>query len=229
MFRNFVLYLRSWRVFSRQRQPLGLPVTVVRRRRRLTHASDHRSRSRVRVAYEGLEERAVLAPVPIVAISDPGAAMIGQDLELTVSFDNQASGAPTVGYGPYVDLFLDTTGADGVFPGLAEPTDFDGLGPITAGYLGVSLTVTPVPLGPGGSFVHPFALDGTGDPLAGTAPAGFVEGDTLYVIELPFGSFVDSQPVANLAISSSLHPEARPGQQPLDRRRGRFSLWSGSA
>jgi hypothetical protein len=72
-------------------------------------------------SYERLEERVPLAPVPVVTIGSPGPVMIGQSVSLSVQFDNQASGAPTVGYGPYVDLFVDTTGADGVAPGTVEP------------------------------------------------------------------------------------------------------------
>ncbi len=158
--------------------------------------------------HETLEERTVLAPVPVVTFSGPDTAMIGENTSFSVQFDNQATGPPSVGYGPYVDLFIDTTGADGVFPGASEPTDYDGLSAITASYLGAALTVTPVQLGPAGSFVHPFATDGAGNPFAGTAPAGFSQGDTLYVIELPFGSFVDSQPTTDITIDTSVHPEA---------------------
>ncbi len=203
---NPFFFLHAWN----RRVPWGRS----RRRRRCRDGRSARASRRAlgpsQVGFhEGLEERVVLAPIPVVAISDTGTAMIGQDFNFHVSFENQASGAPSVGYGPYIDLFLDTTGADGQFPDDGtEPTDFDGLGPITATHLGVPLRVTPVPLGPGGAFVHPFATDATGNPLVGTAPAGFVEGDTLYVIELPFGSFVDAQPTAEVSIQSQIHPEA---------------------
>ncbi len=161
-----------------------------------------------RGTFEDLEERAVLAPLPVVTLTDPGPAMIGEGVGFTIRFDNQASPGSSVGYGPYVDLFVDTTGADGVAPGTSEPTDFDGLGAISAAYLGLPLSVTPVQLGPGATFVHPFATDATGSLLTGTAPAGFVEGDTLYVIELPFGSYVDEQPVVDIAIGTTISPEA---------------------
>ena len=75
-------------------------------------------------------------------------------------------------------------------------------------FLGVPLTVTPVTLGPGASFLHPFATDASGSPLAGTAPAGFVQGDTLYVINyrLEASSMINRWPILN--ITTSLHPEA---------------------
>jgi len=176
--------------------------------------ADSRTRRRRRAdfcdvrTYERLEERAVLAPLPVVSFAGSGTAMIGEIVSFSVGFDNQATGSPSVGYGPYVDLFVDTTGADGVFPGPSEPTDYDGLGAVAATYLGAALTVTPVQLGPSGSFVHPFATDAGGSPYMGNAPAGFSQGDTLYVIELPFGSFVDTQPVTQIDIDSAIHPEA---------------------
>ena len=172
------------------------------RRRRAVPKSGHS------VRFERLEERTVLAPVPIVTLSDPGSAMIGEDVTFNVSFENQATGAPSVGYGPYIDLFMDTTGADAIAPGSAEPEDFDGLGPVTANLLDASLSVIPVTLGTSGSFVHPFATDNAGNPFSGMAPAGFAEGDTLYVIALPFGSYVDDQPISDVSISTNVHPEA---------------------
>ncbi len=167
-----------------------------------------RSYRSTRLRLECLEERAVLAPVPIVSLSGLGAARIGESVNFQVDFDNQATSAPTTGFGPYVDLFIDTTGADGVSPGGVEPTDYDGLSGLTASYLGASLTVIPVTLGAGGSFTHPFARTSSGAPLTGTAPAGFVAGDTLYVITLPFGSFVDTQPAAGITVSTTVSPEA---------------------
>ncbi len=174
------------------------------------------------MAGESLEPRLALAAVPVAGLSLSAQSMIGESLQFNVSFDNQPSGPSPTGYGPYVDLFIDATGADGVSPGGAEPTDFDGLSGLTASYLGATLTPIAVTLGPGGTYTHPLARTLSGAPLTGTAPAGFVQGDVLYVLELPFGSYVDTQPVANLTISTSLSSEADLGSPLRVAARGGF-------
>ena len=129
-----------------------------------THCNQARSRGwtpRRRIvartrAYESLEDRCLLAAVPVVSLDLRGQSMIGEPVDFSVTFDNQATAAPTTGFGPYIDLFMDVTGADGISPGASEPTDYDGFGPgLTASYLGAALTVIPVTIGPGGSFSHP--------------------------------------------------------------------------
>lgn len=157
---------------------------------------------------EQLESRLALAPVPVVGITSSATPMIGESYAFQVSFDNQATGAPSTGYGPYVDLFLDTTGADGVSPGSAEPTDYDGFGFQSASFLGASITPIAVTIGAGGTYTHPIARTNTGAAVTGTAPAGFVAGDTLYVLELPFGSFVDEQTIALIDVNATVSAEA---------------------
>ncbi|MCA9212871.1 MAG: isopeptide-forming domain-containing fimbrial protein, partial [Planctomycetales bacterium] len=160
---------------------------------------------------ESLERRVMLDAVPVVSIDIEPQQMIGETVNFSVQFDNQATIGATVGFAPYVDLFLDTTGADGVAPGGSEPTDFDGFGSVSASVLGASLIPIEVTIGAGGSYEHPIAVDNAGDPLTATAPAGFEEGDTLYVIELPFGSFTDTQTPLDVEITTSLSDQADVG------------------
>ena len=60
---------------------------------------------------EALEPRELLAADPLHVIGMPGTAMIGQTATIDIGFSNAS---PTdTGYGPYVDLYLPTTGAMG--------------------------------------------------------------------------------------------------------------------
>ncbi|MCA9149662.1 MAG: hypothetical protein KDA92_10200, partial [Planctomycetales bacterium] len=79
-----LLDVRSWRKPRPQRSPLA---------RSLIGKSS--------ISAELLEDRCVLAPVPVVGLNVPAESMIGEAQTFTVSFDNQATGAPLTGYGPY--------------------------------------------------------------------------------------------------------------------------------
>jgi len=79
--------------------------------------------------------------------------MIGEDFTFTVSLDNTTGGTL---YGPYIDLYMPTSGDDGD----------DGVSFVSASYLGtpVNATVqtfvsdtTPI--------THPYAVDGSGNPI----------------------------------------------------------------
>ena len=58
---------------------------------------------------------------PVYATASPSVSLtsgqqsplIGEQVQLSVAFDNTGSGASDTGYGPYVDLLLDRSGADG--------------------------------------------------------------------------------------------------------------------
>jgi len=126
---------------------------------------------------------AATTPAPVATVQLPANPLIGSTVNAQVTFSNDASSA--VGFGPYVDLFLDTTGADG-----DDGVSFD-----SAGYLSLPVSSQTLTLACDGSDVHPF----TG--LTVTCPAGFVAGDTLTVLELPFGSFSPDQPAVTLDLS----------------------------
>ena len=156
--------------------------------------------------------------------SVPSEAPLGADVSFSVTFNNND---PTngVGYGPVLDVILDTTGADGD----------DGLGttsisaeyatiPFTTG--GANPTMWILTFDPLGQATHPLFRDSDGDYeiVIGTP------GDTLVVLRLPFGSFAPDQPPAtvNMTVNMStfadvsvpLSVEARGGYEfgftPLD-------------
>ncbi|GIW78815.1 MAG: hypothetical protein KatS3mg105_0622 [Gemmatales bacterium] len=147
---------------------------------------------------ESLEDR--ITPAPVSSVILPGAGsvtvLLGDPANFNVGFDNTGD---ATGYGPYIDLFLDVTGADGIFPGTPPPTNtYDGfdISSFSATYLGAALpSTTLITLGAGGTYTHPL----TGEALV--APAGFTQGDVVAVLELPFGSFTVAQPQADIAVN----------------------------
>ncbi len=142
-----------------------------------------------------------VATLPTISLNVPATAMVGEDVSFTVTFDNPDA-SPDTGYGPFIDLIIDTTGADGLYPGVPAANAYDGLGgtTITASYLGAAIT--------GGDFVvqqfdntgvltHPFVRDSSG---AYVTVAG-QPGDKLVSIRLPFGSFTPLQPAATVSVT----------------------------
>ena len=147
-----------------------------------------RNRSKRSLRLEMLEERTVLTATPTATLSAPSTVLIGGTANFTATFTNTGT---NTGYAPYVDLFLDTTGADGG----ASPDGFD-LSIFSAIYLGQPLpSVTIVPIGAGNQYVNPL----TGQTF--TAPGTFQPGDAVAVLQLPFGSFTSGQPAVPIAIS----------------------------
>jgi fimbrial isopeptide formation D2 family protein len=135
-------------------------------------------------------------PSVTLSVANPD-VLIGETFRITATFDNAGT---TPGYGPYVDLFVPSRGADGG----ASP---DGVTVVGASYLGQSLNVTQVVLTAGdvaaGRVAHPYARDTGGSNLV-TIPTGFVAGDRLVVIEMPFGSYAADQPTAAITIDARL-------------------------
>lgn len=148
-------------------------------------------------------------PTPSVILSQPQNPFIGESFDLTLSFDNTGS---ATGFGPFAVLFLDTTGVDGT----GAEVD-DGLTFADATYLGSPITTTTIELD--GTSPQTITAHGTSTTI--NVPSNFEAGDTLVVFELPFGSFVNTQPVAdiNVTVDSSnladlnqeLHMEAQGG------------------
>lgn len=118
----------------------------------------------------------------------PLAGMIGKDTEFTVHFDNTSD---TVGFGPYVDLYMPSEGDDGD----------DGLTIKSANYLGAPLQPHSTFDCFGNTVKHPF----TGLDVA--CP----DESTLVIYELPFGSFAPDQPVAKIDITAGVSPNLLTG------------------
>jgi len=141
----------------------------------------------------------IVAPRPVFAVGQPvatlnvpGQAPIGQPFTFTVTFDNAH---PTdTGYGPFVDLVFPATGVDGD----------DGISFLNATYLGAALTTTSITFDGDGCVPHPYArlTDGSMQQVCGTP------GDTLVVLQLPFGSFTPDQPPVEISVSAAISPSA---------------------
>ena len=135
------------------------------------------------------------AATPNTILSAPANPFIGDTLTITATFDN--SGADT-GYGPYIDLFLPLSGADGTTAG---PND--GISFTNATYLGTSLTTHVLDCPAGTNVTHPL----TGLTVSCPAqPSGLFSPFVwqMVVITMPFGSFVPSQPPAIVTINTQL-------------------------
>lgn len=137
-----------------------------------------------------------LAAVPGVTIAAPGQVFIGNSFSFTVTFDN--TGTHT-GYGPYLDVFLPLSGADGDSSG--EPNDGITFG--GASYLGSGVTTQTLDCPAGWSVTHPLTGQSVTCP---DQPGGLFSPFVwqMVVITLPFGSFVPDQPAAEVTINAAL-------------------------
>lgn len=133
---------------------------------------------------------------PTAQIALPATALIGDAVSFTVSFDNAATAG--AGYGPYVDLWLPTTGADG-----AGAEADDGLTFTSADHRGVTADATVVPITDcDGGEVHPL----TGEAVQ--CPPGATSGDQLVVVDLGDGGFSATRAPAVIAVTAQLSPDA---------------------
>ncbi len=151
-----------------------------------------------------LEERVLLAAQPVVTVSGDLTPLVGEQAQLTVTFDNQPDGSAgsNVGYAPYVDLILPQNGADGTGVGSTPPNQNDGVAFVSASFLGTPLAATVLEFDANGQALHPFAKDATGAlRVVNAADYGAAPGDQLVVLQLPFGSFVPTQPAASIQVT----------------------------
>jgi len=77
--------------------------------------------------------RPSFAPAASISLSVPSAVPVGQNVAFTVTFDNIGADP---GYGPIIDVILDTTGADADAGG--GPYDGLGTSSISASYLSIT-------------------------------------------------------------------------------------------
>ena len=148
-------------------------------------------RERRHVVCEQLERRQLLsgAPVPTVTLAIPPEEMINESFQFSVDFDNTSATPTDVGYTPFVDLHVP-----------------DAIDLSAATYLGSPVTMTLAGVFDGsGNLVDVSTLLPVNHPLLGTPVAGGTPGDFLYVVELPFGSFVPDQPIARVSIQATLN------------------------
>ncbi|MFM8539615.1 MAG: isopeptide-forming domain-containing fimbrial protein, partial [Planctomycetaceae bacterium] len=177
------------RRFPSLRKPEAPPAAARRRRIRRLHA-------------EQLERRLALAAIPTATISGPDfGALIGQEIPLTVTFDNTATNPADIGYGPFVDIVMPVTGD-------APPAPNDGISfkPGSASYNGLSLTPFVKTFNAQGTTEHPFAKNPDGTAVIVTGKPG----DQLLAFQLPFGSYGPEQPAAAINFTGVISPLAQP-------------------
>ncbi|MCS3458284.1 VCBS domain-containing protein [Aeromonas sp. BIGb0445] len=118
--------------------------------------------------------------------------LLGDSFEFTVNLSN---GSSQVGYAPYVDLYLPSTGKDGD----------DGISFVKATYLDQTLKFHQVTFDASGNATHPLAVDNNGNPLIIRASdVGLRAGDTMIVLEIPFGSLSQGQPDIAIDVTARL-------------------------
>ncbi len=158
----------------------------------------------VKLETQRLEDRTNPAPIPSVG-NLPAAGSLQPFLGESTNFSfTVANTGDAVGYSPYFDLVLDTSGDASITPD--SPNDgFDGTPTVRA----AGLDLTPVgttTVGGGGTYTNPF----TGQ--AGiAAPAGTGPGDTVFIYRLPFGSFTPGQSTT-VNVTTQVDPKANVGK-----------------
>ncbi|MEJ5061413.1 MULTISPECIES: VCBS domain-containing protein [unclassified Pseudomonas] len=140
-------------------------------------------------SFEGLlADAAPTATLPVTG-SD---VLLGDPFNFTVNFTNTSAQA---GFAPFINLALPSTGKDGN----------DGVNFIAASYLGQNLITHTVTFDASGNATHPLAKDANGNfVIINASTYGMRAGDTLVVIELPFASVTNLQPVIPVQITASL-------------------------
>ena len=166
--------------------------------------------------------RPPFAPAASISLSVPSAVPMGQNVAFTVTFDN--TGADP-GYGPIIDVILDTTGADAD----ASGGPYDGLGTslISASYLSIPFTTSGssqnmwvLTFDASGSATHPIMRNSTGAYIT----VNGTPGDTLVVLRLPFGSFTPDQPPASVSLNVNMSIYADVGTPLTIQARGGFEF-----
>ncbi len=188
----------------------GSGATRLKRRRRVSQ-----------LVAEQFEKRLALAAVPSATITGPDlSALIGQEIPLTVTFDNTAADPADIGYSPFVNIVMPATGD-------APPTPFDGISfkPGSATYNGLSLQTTVLTFNAQGQATHPFAKNPDGTPLVVTGKPD----DQLVVVQLPFGSYGPDQPAAEINFTGIVSPLAQPNSSYPVTATGGFQFQTDSA
>jgi uncharacterized repeat protein (TIGR01451 family)/fimbrial isopeptide formation D2 family protein len=169
---------------------------------------------RSRLQLEVCEDRILCSAAPNVSLSGAQTVLLPKAdvpaANFTATFANAGT---TPGFGPYVDLALNTKGIDGA----VNPPN-DGITFQNATYLGQPVQATVLTFDANGQVQHPFAKGPDGKPLiikASDFGSQFGPGDSLVVLTLPFGSFEPEQPSATVNISLGLSNLADVGA-PLD-------------
>lgn len=135
---------------------------------------------------------------PTVALSSGGGdVLLGSDFTFTATFTNPST---QVGFAPYIDLYIPTTGRDGAGAALDDGITFK-----SATFQGVQIVSFDIVFDANGQAVHPLAKGPDGQPLViNAASYGLRPGDHLVVLELPNASVTSGQPAINIAVTMTL-------------------------
>ncbi|WP_269077634.1 VCBS domain-containing protein [Aeromonas molluscorum] len=145
-----------------------------------------------REAVQGFDSLLANASPETSLPTGSGTVLLGDTFEFTVNLSN---GSSQIGYAPYVDLYLPSTGKDGD----------DGISFVKATYLDQTLKFHQVVFDASGNAAHPLAVDSNGNPLIiRAADVGLRAGDTMIVLEIPFGSLSQGQPDIAIEVTARL-------------------------
>jgi len=135
---------------------------------------------------------------PTVSLSSGGSdVLLGDTFTFTASFTNPSD---QVGYAPYIDVFIPTTGKDGA----GSATD-DGVSFVSATFQGVAIQSFEVIFDANGNATHPLAKGSDGQPLViHAADFGLRAGDTMWVLQLPNASITKGQPPIDILVTLQL-------------------------
>jgi uncharacterized repeat protein (TIGR01451 family) len=120
--------------------------------------------------------------------------LIGDAFQVGFTFSNTGN---TAGYGPYVDVIVPR--------GQAADQGIQSIGG-SARFLDQGLSEWVIQFDANGNANHPFAVDGNGAPVSLKANPG----DQLVVLQMPFGSFVPSQPSLQISMQLTVGQNATP-------------------
>lgn len=176
----------------------------------MRRTSDHALSLLFAAALLCLPLHAQAQPVATATVTPPASPLIGDPLVFPVTFDNTGS---ATGFGPFIDVVLPATGADGAGAALDDGITF-----VSATYLGTPVTAVTLIFDNAGNATHPFARTIAGAPVVVTGTPG----DQLVVLQLPFGSFTAPQPAATAQVTTTLSNLADAGTVLNLRARGGF-------
>ncbi|MBS0340274.1 MAG: VCBS domain-containing protein, partial [Proteobacteria bacterium] len=135
---------------------------------------------------------------PTVTLSSGGSdVLLGDTFTFTASFTNPSS---QVGFAPYIDLYIPTTGKDGAGAALDDGITFQ-----SATFQGVAIKTYDIVFDANGQATHPLAKGSDGKALIiNAADYGLRAGDHLVVLQLPNASIVSGQPPIDIVVTMKL-------------------------
>ena len=145
---------------------------------------------------EGLEDRVLLSSQPVATLTVPAQGVMGQNLNLTLTFANTSPSS--TGYGPYLDLYLPASGANGN----------NGISFVSASYLGTPINALTRFFDSTGHLTHPLAKNNSGNYIVETGTPN----DELAVLPLPLNAYTPGEPIATVSVIVAVSNLAKAGE-----------------